>query len=286
MANDKTYDRSDLSEFAIEFTGAMRVKGVAEANYRADDGYNQSFLKDVLSVSPSYAYHIKDNPEETPALLFGTALHAYILENGKFNAKYAVMLECDRRTKEGKAYYENFCVENAGKTVLKHEDYHKILDMNIKAKPYFMFDDERIVDNEAQFYASAVVVGGKFKGQKLKFKGLLDQISVGQDDVIVKDLKSVQDISNVSGASYNNGWAVQAALYHDMVDFALRKPVKFKYIAVGKDKPYDCRQFIVSDEMLIKGRKQYTEAVHRLLSWEAAGRPSTAEFLGEETLNG
>lgn len=280
------YDKSELAEFTFEFTGAMKVINTPESSYRQDKGANQSFLKDIISVSPSYAWHKKKNPEETPALTFGSALHCWVLEKEKFNSRYAVMAECDRRTTEGKAYYAQFVADSAGKTVLKSEEYDKILNMALYAQKYFNGAGGTKSHHEVQFYATVAVTGGRFSGETIQLKALIDALYEDEDEVIIRDLKSVQDISNVAGASYNNGWAIQSAFYTDMVQFALKKPVRFEYIAASKEAPYDCRQFLVSDEMLIKGRKQYTEALHKMLWWEFGGSNQTDQFLGIEVLNG
>ena len=286
MSITTKYNKSELADFAFEFNGAMKVINTPESAYRQDKGANQSFLKDILSVSPSYAWFRKNNPEQSPALTFGSALHCWVLEHEKFNSRYAVMAECDRRTTEGKAYYAQFVADSAGKTVLKSEDYDKILSMSAKAKQFFNGVCGTKSHHEVQFYASISVTSGRFKGEILQLKALFDAFYDDGDNAVIKDLKSVQDISNVVGASYNNGWAVQSAFYTDIATFALQRPVKFEYIASSKEEPYDSRRFLVSDEMLIKGRKQYTEALHKLLWWEFAGRPETHEFLGEEVLNG
>ena len=280
----KAYDKASLSSFSIELEKVQFSS--KKDGYRNNPAVNQSYLKAINNVSPSHAEYLRLNPEETPALVFGSALHTMVLEPFKFNERYAVLPECDRRTKEGKAVYEAFCFDNAGKTVLKTEDYLKLKSMAAKSIGYFEDKHSDSTYAEAELYGNFVVTSGDFMGERISVKAQLDILHERKDKIIIKDLKSVADISNVSGASYHSGWATQSAFYCDLAAFCFRKPTEFEYIAQSKDEPYDVRLFGVSDEMIIKGRNAYTSALHKWLCWKANGKPDTADFIGKEVLNG
>ena len=273
-------------DFKLELVSARVATPDVAKTYRSADALNQSYLKDVLGVSPSYAEYRRLNPEETPALAFGTALHTQVLEPNDFNKRYAILPDCDRRTKEGKGIYEAFCVSNAGKTVLKQDDFAKLVRMASISRKYF---DEKLAiisNHEQAIFGTFKVIDGEFKGKEVDVKALLDAVYVFPDHVLIKDLKSVADIANVTGASYSNGWAVQSAFYHDLVQKFSKLETKFEYVAQSKDEPYDVRIGYVSDEMFIKGRMLYQSAINRWLWWNKNGRPETAEFLGKQALNG
>lgn len=280
----KSYTKSTLADFTIELVKSELRTG--SKSYRADPAINQSFLKDVNSVSPSYADYRRLNPEETPALVFGSALHTLVLEPLEFNKRYAMLPECDRRTKEGKALYEDFCLSNVGKVVLKSDDVNKLLLMAEKSRSHFESKTSHKSYAEANLFGTFAVTGGEFKGETIDVKAQLDMLHVYDDRCVIQDLKSVADISNVSGASYHSGWATQSAFYNDLTTFAFRKESSFEYVAQSKDEPYDVRKFIVSDEMFIKGRLAFTSAMHKWLWWKKNGKPETAEFHGNEILNG
>ena len=69
-----------------------RKNGILIPNkeYRAMDGVSSSDLK-KMAKSPAHFRYWKDNPkEDTPSLLFGRAVHKYILEKDDFYKEFAV----------------------------------------------------------------------------------------------------------------------------------------------------------------------------------------------------
>lgn len=274
------------AKFQLELVRSETTTKRDEAGYRLSPALNQSYLKDVNAVSPSYAEYRRLNPEETPALIFGSALHTLVLEPNDFNKRYAMLPDCDRRTKEGKALFEEFAIANAGKRVLKSTEVDSLIAMAKKSRPFFDEKKAKYANHEVECSATFVVIDGEFKGQEVVVKAQFDAVYVFEDKVIIKDLKSVADITNVKGASFQNGWATQSAFYHDLAQFCYQKDTSFDYIAQSKSEPYDVREFGVSDEMFIKGRQSYSLAINKWLWWKANGQPDTDAFHGKETLNG
>ena len=91
-------------------------KQMSAEDYRNDEAFSRSQLF-KLSKSPAHFKYALENPEvETPALAFGTAFHAYVLEKDKFDSEYIVAPKLDRRTKEGKALAAQ--IEASGKIPL------------------------------------------------------------------------------------------------------------------------------------------------------------------------
>ena len=65
--------------------------------------------------------------EQQDCFDFGTAYHTYVLEPDKFSQTIAVIPEgIDRRTKVGKAAWEAFQSESAGKVCIKQPDMDSI----------------------------------------------------------------------------------------------------------------------------------------------------------------
>lgn len=69
----------------------------------------------------------KKEMETTPAMLFGKVSHKLALEREKFSQEFAIAPSVDRRTKEGKALWEEFSLQAGGKTVIKEEMYEEAL---------------------------------------------------------------------------------------------------------------------------------------------------------------
>ena len=97
--------------------------------YRAKDGVSSTDLKRIAK-SPAHFRYWKDNPQEdTPALLFGRAVHKYALEKDDFFSEFAVAPNVDRRTKAGKEEFALFEAECVGKDVITADDFEKIKEM-------------------------------------------------------------------------------------------------------------------------------------------------------------
>src|SRR5690606_27841947 len=113
---------NDLERFTAGQPGVYR--GIPADVYHAHPGVSASRLQ-KLTRSPMHLKHAIDHPGEadTPALAFGRACHAAILEPEVFAAAYAVAPEIDRRTKEGKAAYAAFAEASAGREVISAADF-------------------------------------------------------------------------------------------------------------------------------------------------------------------
>ena len=66
-------------------------KQMSAEDYRNDKAFSRSQLF-KLSKSPAHFKYALENPDaETPALAFGTAFHAYVLERDKFDSEYILL---------------------------------------------------------------------------------------------------------------------------------------------------------------------------------------------------
>ena len=102
---------------------------MTEKEYREHPAISRSELWKIRE-SPEIFKYYKENPEEpTPALIFGQAFHKLALQPESFGDEFAVMPQVDRRTKEGKAIWTEFCEQSEGKTVITEDDYAKATDM-------------------------------------------------------------------------------------------------------------------------------------------------------------
>ncbi|MDE7234713.1 MAG: PD-(D/E)XK nuclease-like domain-containing protein, partial [Ruminiclostridium sp.] len=101
----------------------MIVKNTNE-EYHSGGGISKSDL-DLIHTCPEKYRYKQDNPgeEQTPALLFGSAVHKLILEPERFYDEYAVFPACDKRTKDGKAMYHNFIDRLNGRTEIPESDF-------------------------------------------------------------------------------------------------------------------------------------------------------------------
>lgn len=122
-------------------SGKRGWMNVAEEVYHAGPGLSQSVLKGY-EESPAHAKMTMDRKNvSTDAMRLGSACHAAVFEPNDFNDRYAVIGECDKRTKEGKAMWQSFLDANPGRDVLRPDDMEAIngICRTLSTHPYFEY---------------------------------------------------------------------------------------------------------------------------------------------------
>ena len=226
------------------------------------DIVSNSYLS-LLDLCPAKA---KVEQSDTPAMLFGRALHSYVLEGEDgFIRDFAVLPEgLDLRTKAGKFIMEEIQRHSRGKELIKEDDFWKIRDMKlaIMAHPFAGILLEAGVAETSAFWID--------KDTGIKCKCRPDFIPIGDRRCLV-DLKSTTDASlkGFQRSVVNFGYYRQAAWYIDGVneagclseDEAVDSMV---FIAVEKEAPYRVEVYILSDAVVDAGRGE----CRRLLALE------------------
>lgn len=100
---------------------------MSDSEYNSIKAMNATGLK-KFSVSPMHYKHwldTKDMEDDSgESLRFGRALHCMCLEGDEvFNSKFAITPVVDRRTKEGKATWQNFIDTNGGKDFVTPDEF-------------------------------------------------------------------------------------------------------------------------------------------------------------------
>ena len=225
---------------------------MSNAEYRKRDGLSSSDIKRMMKSMAHWKYY-KDNPEEdsdTPSLKFGRAFHKYCLEPYDFENEFIIAPKFDRRTKDGKAAYEDFLAKADGKEVLDEETFTKIQQMRevLYATPYVkeLLNGE----HEKSFFWIDETTGipckcrmdsfGKFKGQN-----------------VVVDLKTVTDAETNAFMRHSMkfNYDVQAAHYLEGMKAATGEDHLFVFIAQEKEKPYAVNVLQADDYFLENGRE-------------------------------
>ena len=88
---------------------------------------SSSGLKELVRSPAHYKAYIEAEPIDTVALNFGRASHKAILEND-INS-IICMPKIDKRTKQGKADYEEFIAQSEDKIVLAEQEYKTLIEM-------------------------------------------------------------------------------------------------------------------------------------------------------------
>jgi len=230
-----------------------------DKQYNELEGLRRSDLW-VLNKTPLHFKYNLDNPQpQTEALLFGSAVHKYILEPLDFYNEYAVAPQVDRRTKEGKEIYNNFLQETTekGLTVISQEQLEQIKDMAAVLK-----QDQLVID---------LLMGAKYEQvytwtdpeTQVPLKVKADIITQFEGKTYIVDYKTTSscEYKDFYRSMRKYGYDFQAGMYSEVIENNLLESVEFAFIAQEKTPPYAYRVFWVDKEVVRTGKGK----LHNLL---------------------
>ena len=213
-----------------------------------------------LRKSPlHYLYTVTHEEEPTPALAFGIAAHKYILEEEDFWKDYVLAPEVDRRTKDGKAVWNQFVNElvETGKSSISASDYTVIQDMNAA-----------ILKNPT---AAALLKTGKHEvpiewtdaetGEPCKCRP--DCLTEYQGRKYIVDYKTTTSCEE--GAFERScrayGYKLQAAMYTEGVFQTELETYQFAFVAQEKKPPYAVRVYFCDRGFIEEGADMFRELI-------------------------
>lgn len=206
---------------------------ISNAEYRRREGVSSTDLKHMIK-SPQHFRYWKDHEQEsTPALIFGRAVHKYVLEKDDFFNEFAVDPLIDRRTKEGKAKWLLFQDENEQKDIISADDFQKIQEMReaLYATPFAkqLLSGEK----ELSFFFNDVETG-------LIIKCRPDCLTTIGDTHVLIDYKSTTDASSEAfmRSAINLNYDMQLAQYKEIMDKTTGFEHSVIFIAQEKTPPY------------------------------------------------
>lgn len=231
-----------------------------DKEYSALPGIRRSDLAYMAKTPLHFRYHMEHPEEPTPALTFGSAAHAFVLENEKFSEEYAFMPNIDRRTKEGKEAYKKFVEVNGDKTLLPWDTQDVLIDMsqalhaneaihNILTSPH---------RTEVPFYWQ----DGK-TGEICKVKADIVTEIDGYPYVIDYKTTTSCDDREFYRSCRKYGYDLQAGMYIEGVSICTVSDYKFAFIAQEKTAPYACRLCVCDDEFVAQGIRKFHELLDR-----------------------
>lgn len=238
----------------MENQNALGETGLKMTNreYRESEGVSSTDLKKMVK-SPEHFWYWKVHPQEdTPALLFGRAVHKYVLEKDEFFNEFAVAPNVDRRTKAGKEEYALFVKQSDGKDIISSDDFEKVIEMR-----------------EALY--STPFVASLLKGEKehsyfnvdektgLIMKCRPDCRTEISGDYYLIDYKSCTDASSDSfmREAIKLMYDLQMAYYKDNLDKITGHNHGVIFIAQEKNPPYSVNILEANEYFLKSGRDMY-----------------------------
>lgn len=233
-----------------------------EIYHRRELGVVNKGALDQLAKTPAhYKAWVEDRTEvnETPALLFGRALHALVLEPDKFALEWAAQPDFgDLRTKITREARDVWRTENEGVTTVSIDDWKKLHAMRDAVREHPI--------------ARAMFIDGVAEETAIwtdPEHGLLCKARVDYhraDMGIVVDLKSTEDASADgfarSVAKYR--YHVQHAHYASAFAVTGNDLRMFAFVAVEKSAPYAVAVYTIDAEAEGRGMELRDHEMHTL----------------------
>ncbi|PNX51333.1 MAG: hypothetical protein BV456_03535 [Thermoplasmata archaeon M8B2D] len=220
--------------------------------YREHEGISKSSLWEI-NKSPLHFKYKMDNPrEDTQALLFGRAIHKYILESDTFFNEFAICPQIDRRSKSGKEEYDNFIQLSNGKDIITQSDFDIILEMKKSIDSLTDVVELLKGDYEQSYFWTDQITGEKCKCRP---------------DVINHKNKLIVDLKTTDSCEDNHfewsckkyGYKLQAGMYCEGIFQNTFDEYGFKFIAIEKKQPYAVRIYNCTPEYINQGYDKFRE---------------------------
>lgn len=229
---------------------------MTEQEYRNHPAVNKSTLWEMRKSPAHYKYALDHPAADTPALKLGRAIHMAILQPDEFNGQYCLEPAVDKRTKDGRAQYQEFLANCGGKEPINPDDYQAILGMydSVWADPNAR-ELLREVECETPLFWTDESTG-------IECKCRLD----AHRDGVVVDLKSCADASTSQFVkdAIKFGYDVQCAHYLRGYRAVFEKTATFWFICVEKKPPYAVNVIEATDGFVDRGTWHLIDLMDRL----------------------
>jgi exodeoxyribonuclease VIII len=169
-------------------------------------------------------------PKDTAAFAMGNAVHTLALEPEKFDERFAVAPQVDKRTKVGKALWDDFVELSQCKIVLSEQDHDDAI-----ACVQALYDHSEFATIMQQPRRVEVPFEFDLFGHRFKAK----------PDAIIDSMRLIVDIKTTDDASPHRwqwsavdyGYHRQAWIYRKAVELDRNEAYRFIFAVVEKPKP-------------------------------------------------
>lgn len=243
---------------------------ISNEEYHAGPGVSKSHLDVIADKSPLHYWHKYLNPQRKPeepteAKRLGSAIHAAILEPDLFESAYVVTPPFNRRTKEGRALYEEFVAENAGKAIITPEDREICLAIRDRVHTHPVARGLLTGGKaEQSFYARDPETGELIK---CRFDYLHDGGGMALDVKSTKDAGKVSFARDVANYRYD----IAPPWYFDVLDILYGEvPKHWVWLAFEKEPPYAIGVYYAPPAMIDRARETARRDFMRIIECKRA----------------
>ena len=224
------------------------------------DVISSSQIKFLLEKSPKHfeAKYLKGliSDETTDAMRFGSLVHCLSLTRSEFPSLYAIAPQCDRRTKAGKAIYQEWLEMKGDREPVKEESYERadsIAD-NLGELPW----KKRLVDPK---YEQALF----WRHGNLKFRAKPDVYDASTRHLYELKTTMAANPSAFISEIFRRHYDVSLVHYREGIKHVFgHYPEKHSFLVAEKSAPYVCYEIEVPDEVIEIGHEKWLDAVETL----------------------
>ena len=230
---------------------------MTEREYNEADGVRRSDLWMMRESPEKYLYAVTHPDEEkTPALVFGSMVHKLILEPETFGDEYVLAPVVDRRTKEGKAMWQDFLDRAGEKTVITMEDYAKACEMAEAVEKHRIANG---LINGGGKHEEALFWTDPDTGEKCKVR--VDVLIGEGDNMMVVDYKTAADARTdvMSRKIFQYGYYMQGYMYSQAVrvNYGLKELPPFVLVVQEKKPPYSVNVIRLTKDVIMAGEDDF-----------------------------
>jgi len=236
---------------------------MTEQEYNEAEGIRRSDLWKMADSPEKFKFFLDHPVEQSPALAFGTACHKMVLEPEDFNNEFAIAPIVDKRTKAGREAWEDFCAENADKTVISADDAETMREMAeaLKMCPLAYKLIRGKGETEKAFFWTDPETG-----EKCKIK--CDRVVTYNRRKYLVDYKTCTcaETNRFNSEIWKFGYFFQAGMYAEGYKTACkkRKLPGFMFVAQEKKPPYSVNVIEVSEEVMNAGLAKFHELMEKM----------------------
>ena len=207
-----------------------------------------SSIKEFAKSPRHYINYINAKREPSKEMNMGSLIHALLLYPSQINEQFAVAPDVDKRTKDGKAAWEQFLSTSDGKIAITESELNEansIVDIALSNK-----EISNIISQCTAFEQEF-----RCDVQGLPFRGFVDGIA---NDFIL-EVKTMSDASpqNIIREFYNRKYYIQAGLYSSVYKLPVR------YIIIETKPPYNYMHSFASQDYIQKGTEELNWLTNR-----------------------
>jgi len=230
--------------------------------YQALKGYlNWSLLKEAQKSMLHFRWRLANPLASTPAMDLGRAAHCAVLEPDRFFTDFAYF---DGPRRAGKAW-EEFAAVNVGRTILKPDDYEKVLAMRDAVFSH------KIARRLLRGGKSEVSLKWTDEVTRMRLKARLDHV---RGDTLV-DFKTTRDLEErvFSRLAVKLGYISQLAMYRMGLIANGHDEGPVYMIAVESEGPFDVAVYELDDEALYAGEEIVRELLQKVKDYRRWTKP-------------